>query len=90
MRPKIEDMARMVREYCAEHRLDPASTSVTFNAAYEITGHVFAPSPGFPVREDCCCGTEDCDGGLGERLRAGGIDPAEVVGYRGTVPLGEK
>jgi hypothetical protein len=89
MRPKFEDMAAMVREYCEVNGLDPAVTSVTFNAAYEITGHLYAPSLGFPVPcRECCCGVEGCDGGLAERLAEWGIDPAEVTEVRGTIPLG--
>lgn len=89
MRPKFEVLAAMVREYCEENGLKPAETSVTFNAAYEITGHVHAPVAGFPVPEPCCCGDEGCDGGLSERLAEWGINPADVTEVRGTIPLGD-
>jgi 8-oxo-dGTP pyrophosphatase MutT (NUDIX family) len=49
VRPKAEVLDAMVREYCEKHGLDPAVTSVMFNAAYEITDHVYAPNPGFPM-----------------------------------------
>jgi hypothetical protein len=50
------------------------------------------PRPGYVLNlaewDSCCCGTPRCDGALAERLKAWGVDPAEVTEYRSTVPLG--
>lgn len=82
------EMLQEVREYCAANHLDPATTSVTFNAGGVITGHEVVASAGFMALDRCCCGVPDCDSGPAERLEAWGIVPDQVTVTYDRIPLG--
>lgn len=84
------------REYCEANGLDPTRTSVEWrpdgHGNMVLVGHRDlgepTPRPGYVLHlDDCCCGVPGCDGGLGERLAADGIDPADVTRYQATIPL---
>jgi hypothetical protein len=94
------DLEAQSTEYCKVRGLDPGRTSVEWRpdgyGNMIIMGHRDlgepTPRPGYALNlaefDSCCCGTPGCDGGLAERLKAWGIDPAEVSEVRGTFPLG--
>lgn len=92
------DLEAQAAEYCKSHGLDPTRTSVEWRpdgrGNMVLMGHRDlgepTPRPGYVLHLDtCCCGVPGCDGGLGERLEAWGIDPAEVTRHEGTIPLGD-